>query len=201
MPTVKVFVFHGQFWPRLLLLATSGMNTNYESYVCELRFWVTSGLPLCQTRVRVRWRQSLAPHCASRSLRSGRQLLAWDCKYEYTRTPVGKRWHESTSISFPGMERVKTESIATHNFFLLRQSFPCPCVNGTNSPVFHFWLLSRILYFLDFDYRVMSHSLYFKWLRTNAFHHPREARLLANRNAFTQRKYLHARHSVYGEPV
>ena len=35
---MKVFVFHGQFWPRLLLLATSGMNTNYESYVCDLRF-------------------------------------------------------------------------------------------------------------------------------------------------------------------
>jgi len=30
MPTVKVFVFHGQFWPRLLLLATSGMNTNMK---------------------------------------------------------------------------------------------------------------------------------------------------------------------------
>jgi len=86
-------------------LATSAMNTNDESYVCDLRFWATSGIPLCQTRVRVPWRQSLAPHCASRSSRSGRQLLAWDCKYEYTRTPVGKRWHESTSISYPGMER------------------------------------------------------------------------------------------------
>jgi len=106
MPMVKVFVFHWHFWPRLLLLATSVMNTNDESYVGDLRFWATSGIPLCQTWVRVRWRQSLAPHCASRSLRSGRQLLAWDCKYEYTRAPVGKRWHASMSISFLGMERV-----------------------------------------------------------------------------------------------
>ena len=35
---MKVFVFHGHFWPRLLLLATSAMNTNDESYVCDLRF-------------------------------------------------------------------------------------------------------------------------------------------------------------------
>jgi len=49
----------------------------------------------------VRWRQSLAPYCASRSSRSGRQLLAWDCKY--------KRWHASTSISYPGMERVNIQ--------------------------------------------------------------------------------------------
>ena len=105
IPMVKVFVFPGHFWPRLLLLATSAMNTNYESYVCDLRFWASSGLSLCQMRVRVHWRQSLAPHCASRNSRSGRQLLAWDCKYEYTRTPVGKRWHESTSISYPRMER------------------------------------------------------------------------------------------------
>ena len=35
--TVKV-CFHGHFSPRLLLLATSAMNTNYESYVCGLRF-------------------------------------------------------------------------------------------------------------------------------------------------------------------
>jgi len=32
------FVFHGHFWPRLLLLATSAMNTNDESYVYNLRF-------------------------------------------------------------------------------------------------------------------------------------------------------------------
>ena len=32
------FVFHGHFWPRLLLLATSAVNTNDESYVCDLRF-------------------------------------------------------------------------------------------------------------------------------------------------------------------
>jgi len=38
IPTVKVVVFHGHFWPTLLLLATSAMNTNYESYVCDLRF-------------------------------------------------------------------------------------------------------------------------------------------------------------------
>jgi len=38
LPTVKVFVFHGHFWPRLLLLATLAMNTNDESYVCDLRF-------------------------------------------------------------------------------------------------------------------------------------------------------------------
>jgi len=67
LPTVKDFVFHGYFWSRLLLLATSAMNTNDESYVCDLRFWTTSGILLCQTRVRVSWRQSLAPHCASRS--------------------------------------------------------------------------------------------------------------------------------------
>ena len=49
----------------------------------------------CSTkRVRICWRQSLAPHCASRSSRSGRQLLAWDWKYEYARTPIGKCWHE-----------------------------------------------------------------------------------------------------------
>ena len=60
-----------------------------------------SGIPLCQTRVRIRWRQSLAPHCASRSSRSGRQLLAWDCKY--------KRWHASTSISYPEKERVNLQ--------------------------------------------------------------------------------------------
>jgi len=35
-------------------LATSAMNTNDESYVCDLRFWATSGIPLCQTRVCVR---------------------------------------------------------------------------------------------------------------------------------------------------
>jgi len=81
------------------------MNTNDESYVCDLRFWATSGIPLCQTRVRVSWRQSLAPHGASRSSRSGRQLLAWDWKYEYTRTPVGKRWHKVRLYSYPGMER------------------------------------------------------------------------------------------------
>jgi len=86
-------------------LATSATNTNGESYVGDLTFWATSGTPLCQRRVRVRWRQSLAPHCASRSSRSGR--LEWVCKYEYTRTPVGKRWHESTSISYPGMEFVR----------------------------------------------------------------------------------------------
>jgi len=34
----KVFVFHGHFWPRLLSLATSAMNTSDESYVCDLRF-------------------------------------------------------------------------------------------------------------------------------------------------------------------
>jgi len=72
----KVFVLPGHFWPRLLLLATSAMNTIDESYVCDLRFWATSSILLCQTRVRVRWRQSLEPHCASRSSRSGRQLLA-----------------------------------------------------------------------------------------------------------------------------
>ena len=38
LPTVKIFVFHGHFWPRLPLLATSAMNTNDESYVCDLRF-------------------------------------------------------------------------------------------------------------------------------------------------------------------
>ena len=32
------FVFPGHFWPRLLLLATSAVNTNDESYVCDLRF-------------------------------------------------------------------------------------------------------------------------------------------------------------------
>jgi len=51
---VKVIVFHGHFWPRLLLLTTSTVNTNDESHVCDLRFWATSGIPLCQTRVRVR---------------------------------------------------------------------------------------------------------------------------------------------------
>jgi len=81
------------------------MNTNDESYVCDLRFWATFGIPFCQTRMLIPWRQSLEPHCASRSSRSGRQLLAWDWVYEYTRTPVGKHWHESTSISYPGMER------------------------------------------------------------------------------------------------
>ena len=115
LPTVKVFVFHGHFWPRLLLLTTSAMNTNDESYVCDLRFWATSGIPLYQTQVRIRWRQSLAPHCASRSLRSARQLLAWDGKY--TRTPVGKRWHESMSISYPRMERVKKFSTITSLHF------------------------------------------------------------------------------------
>jgi len=38
LPTVIVFVFHGHFWPRLLLLATLAMNTNDESFVCDLRF-------------------------------------------------------------------------------------------------------------------------------------------------------------------
>jgi len=38
IPTVKVFVFHGHFWPRFLLLATLAMNTNDESYVCDLSF-------------------------------------------------------------------------------------------------------------------------------------------------------------------
>ena len=38
LPAVIVFVFHGHFWPRLLLLATVAMNTNDESYVCDLRF-------------------------------------------------------------------------------------------------------------------------------------------------------------------
>jgi len=79
------------------------MNTNDESYICDLRFWATSGITLCQTRVRVGWRQSLEPHCVSRSsgncwhgiastsiLVPGRQALA--CKYVYL---------------LPGMERVK----------------------------------------------------------------------------------------------
>ena len=35
---MKDFAFHGNFWPRLLLLATSAMNINDESYVCDLRF-------------------------------------------------------------------------------------------------------------------------------------------------------------------
>ena len=78
LPTVKVFVFHGHFWPRLLLLATLAMNTNDESYVCDLRFWATSGIPLRQTRVRVRWRQSLAHHCATRSSHSGRCTAEWN---------------------------------------------------------------------------------------------------------------------------
>ena len=101
LPTVKVFVFHGHFWPRLLLSATSAMNTNDESYVCDLSNLWHPALP-----IRVRRRQSLAPHCASRRSRPGRHLLAWDWKYKYTRTPAGKRWHKSTSISGPGMERV-----------------------------------------------------------------------------------------------
>jgi len=50
------FVFHGHFWPRLLLLATSAMNTNDESYVCDMTFWATSGIRLCQTQVRIRRR-------------------------------------------------------------------------------------------------------------------------------------------------
>jgi len=33
-----VFVFHGHFWPRLLLLATSATTTNDKSYVCDLSF-------------------------------------------------------------------------------------------------------------------------------------------------------------------
>jgi len=73
---VKVSVFHGHFWPRLLLLVTSAMNTNDESYVCDLRFWATSGILVCQTRVCIHWRPSLAPHCATRSSSSRRQLLA-----------------------------------------------------------------------------------------------------------------------------
>jgi len=73
------------------------MNTNDEGYVCALIFWSTSGIPLCQTRIRVCWRQLLAPHCATRSSSSERQLLAWDFKYEYSRTPVGKRWQKSVS--------------------------------------------------------------------------------------------------------
>jgi len=60
-------------------------------YASSLSLEAISGTPLCK-----------------QELRSGRQLLSWDCKYEYTRTPVGKLWHESTSISYPGMERVKT---------------------------------------------------------------------------------------------
>jgi len=101
------FCFYGHFWPRLLLLATLAMNTSDEGYVCDLRFWSTSGIPLWQTQIHVHWRQLLAPHCATKSSSSGKQLLAWDCKYEYTRTPVGKCWQGSTSISYPGMERVK----------------------------------------------------------------------------------------------
>jgi len=107
LPTVNVLVFHGHFWPRLLLLAILAMNTNDESYVYDLRFWATFGIPLCQTRVRIRCRQSLAPHCATKSSSSGRQLLAWDCKYEYACALVGKRWQENTSILYPRMERVK----------------------------------------------------------------------------------------------
>ena len=100
LPTVKVFVFHGHFSPRLLLLATSAMNTNDESYVCDLSDLWHSALPNAS---------SLSLEVISgtplRKQEVGRQLLAWDCKY--TRTPVGKRWHESASISYPGMERVK----------------------------------------------------------------------------------------------
>jgi len=44
----------------------------------------------------------------------GGQLLAWDCKYEYTRTPVGKRWHESTSISTPEWNVLNTKTCAGH---------------------------------------------------------------------------------------
>jgi len=61
--------------------AFSGCVNSCKKFFFKSRFWATSGIPLCQTRVRVRWRQSLAPHCASRSSRSGRQPLAWDCKY------------------------------------------------------------------------------------------------------------------------
>jgi len=108
IPTVEVFVFHGHFWP-VSFVGHFGYEYQLWKLCLWLRFWATSRLLLCQTRVRVRWRQSLAPHCASRSSCSGRQLLAWDCKYEYTRTPVGMRWHESTSISYPGMERVNVQ--------------------------------------------------------------------------------------------
>jgi len=38
IPMVRVFVFHGHFLPILLLLATLAINTNDESYVCDLRF-------------------------------------------------------------------------------------------------------------------------------------------------------------------
>jgi len=85
-----------QRWKFLFFMDILGQGCFYWPLrLCDLRFWATSGIPLCQTRVRVRWRQ----------------LLAWDCKYEYTRTPVGKRWHESMSISYPGMERVKAVGI------------------------------------------------------------------------------------------
>jgi len=92
LPTVKVFVFHGHFWPRLLLLATLAMIPMMR-VMFVIWDWATSGIPLYQTRIRVCRRQSLAPHCASRSSRSGRQLLAWDCKYKYTgRQPLARKY-------------------------------------------------------------------------------------------------------------
>jgi len=80
LPTVKVFVFHGYFCPSLLLLATLAVNTNDVSYVCDLRFVFEQPLGSRSAKRVFAFavRQSLAPHCASRSLCSGRQLLAWD---------------------------------------------------------------------------------------------------------------------------
>jgi len=69
------FCFSWTFLSKVTFIATSALNTNNESYVCHMRFRATSGIPLCQTQFHVRWRQSLATHCASRSLGSGRQLL------------------------------------------------------------------------------------------------------------------------------
>jgi len=65
----RVFVFHGHFWPRLLLLATLAMNTNDESYFCDLRLLLSN-----------LWHPAL-PNAISRSLKaiSGTPL----CKQEF----------------------------------------------------------------------------------------------------------------------
>jgi len=137
LPTVKVFVFLGHFWPRIAMVKAFVFSWSFLAKVTfighfgyEYQWWrlclwfeilINLWHPLCQMRIRICWRQSLAPHCATRSSSSRRQLLAWHCKCEYTHTPVGKFWQESTTISYPGMERVKlpSASVAILAYLLL----------------------------------------------------------------------------------
>ena len=93
----KFLFFHGHFWPRLLLLATSAMNTSCESCLwfeilsnlwlpalpnmCSRSLEAISGTPLCKQEFAL-WEATAGIGLQVRVYsHTGRQALAW--KYEY----------------------------------------------------------------------------------------------------------------------